>query len=162
MKTWTICEVYHQYKLKKLIKMPFDIVKYFKYINDYHIIDIEDDDKPSININTKKFTDLTDIVILEDDHPFYRFFTGFTHNMYKDYEIYHGYYHVPTGMAKFFVQNPIKIGNALSIAWKKYINTIYYPSIYKSYYGELYKSNEYQIDEKVFYKQLICHLMNEL
>ena len=142
--------------------MPFDIVKYFKYINDYDIIDIEDDDKPSININTKKFTDLTDIVILEDDHPFYRFFTGFTHNMYKDYKIYHGYYHVPTGMAKFFVQNPIKIGNALSIAWKKYINTIYYPSIYKSYCGELYKSNDYEIDEKVFYKQLICHLMYEL
>ena len=141
--------------------MPFDIVKHFNnYINDYDIIDIEDNDKPSIN--TKLFTDLTDIVILEDDHPFYSFFTGFTHNMYEDNKIYHGYYHVPTGIAKFYVYYSVEIGNALSIAWKKYINTIYYPSIYKSYCGELYKSNEYEIDEKVFYKQLINHLMNEL
>ena len=131
-------------------------------VNDY-------DEIYEVNINTYLFTDLTDIEIIDNKHPFYHYFNGFTHNLYENY-IIHGYYHVPTKIVKFYVTNSCKIGNPLSICWKKYwehksenIENIDYNSIYiyENYCGILYKSNDYEMDKNIFYKEFIKQLLDK-
>ncbi len=111
----------------------------------------------SLNINTKLFTDLKDVEIISLDHPFIHFFRGFVHNSLQNNIIKHGWYHVPTKTAKFYLEYIDQhIGNAIHLAW----NTFWEKdnldvSIYKSYCGQLYKSNEYDIEKIKFYKELI-------
>ena len=122
-----------------------------------------------VDINTYIFTDLTDIEIIDNKHSFYNYFNGFTHNLYNNMLI-HGFYHIPTKIVKFYVTDSCKIGNALSICWKKYwehkdenIEDINYNSIYiyENYSGILYKSNDYEMDENTFYKEFIKQLFHK-
>lgn len=117
------------------------------------------------NIDTKLFTDLTDVEIIDEKHPFIAFLNGFSHYLTEG-EILHGWYHIPTQTAKFYVKsNPSKYGNIIHCAWERYWKAghLWLPvHIYGEYCGELYESNEYDIDRPKCYKDLMKHLLTEI
>ena len=75
---------------------------------DFSTYNIYDYDKlTDYNIDTKVFTDLTDVEIIDEKHPFIAFLNGFSHYLTEG-EILHGWYHtsktqiivniIPSGM----------------------------------------------------------------
>ena len=128
-------------------------------INDYDRLDEE-------NIDTELFTKLTDVEIIDDNHKFIAFLNGFTHYLAEG-EILHGWYHIPTKTAKFFVKNhPSRYGNLIHWAWQRYWkDESHYQlpvHIYGCYWSDLYESNEYDIDKAKCYKDLMKHLLTEM
>jgi hypothetical protein len=119
-----------------------------------------------LNIDTKSFTNLDGIEIIDNKHQFISFLKGFTHNMIE-IDIDHGWFHIESKTAKFIItkQHPSKVGNIIHLAWQKFWNNNYYDydvSIYSKYCGQFYKSNEYEIDKKSFYKDLINWIVMDL
>jgi hypothetical protein len=123
---------------------------------------INDYDKIEGLVDTKLFTVLNDIEIIDDNHNFISFLNGFTHNLFQ-INILHGWYYKPLGIAKFLVRNPSSEGNIIYFAWQEYLqnkdgenNDVY---IYSTYCGDIYLSNEYDIDKNLFYKNLVSELI---
>ena len=103
--------------------------------------------------------------IIDENHNFINFLNGFTHNL-VDIVILHGWFCKTTYTAKFIVKDPITVGNLISIAWQKYLKNnkgeITDVHIYSIWCSDLYKSNEYDIDENKFYKDLIKKLVDNI
>ena len=141
---------------------------YNKIKQDYCIYDSDDYDNIDGIVDTKTFTVLDNIEIIDENHNFISFLNGFLHNLFNII-ILHGWYHKPSNNVKFIIRNhPADVGNIIYFAWQEYIkykeqinNTEYYATVSSNisiYYfdcGRLYKSNEYNIDKNIFYKQFI-------
>jgi hypothetical protein len=126
------------------------------YMSDY--------DKITDIIDTKEFTKLDGVEIIDSNHPFMYFIKGFSFlddTMYQN--ILHGWYHIETGTAKFLVKYPHETGNIILTAWKLFIKSksanIF---IYGRYCGQIYESNEYDISEKSTYKSMIIKLLDKI
>lgn len=91
-------------------------------------------------IDTKLFTDLTDVEIINLTNGFVIFLNGFSDYLIEE-EILHGWYHIPTKTAKFLVKsNARKFRNMILLAWQRYwedeSSNIH---IYTQFRGSLYK-----------------------
>jgi hypothetical protein len=124
------------------------------------------DDMYEMGIYTKKFTKLDGVEIVKsegkDDHPFLHFLRGFSLNLLK-YDIIHGWFHVKSGNAKFYVTDSSKSGGLISHAWKEYIrNPDVEVCIYSSYCGQLYEANDFDPYTNSFYKQLLNKIIEKI
>jgi len=133
------------------------------WLGDYDKMDDRD-------LNTQNFTKLDEIEIIKSEekesHPFLHFLRGFSHELF-DYEIIHGWTHSKSKNAKFYVRmtrsNNSNIGGLLIHAWRKYVRDINAEvSIYTAYCGQLYKANDFEIDEAHFYKEFINKMIEKL
>jgi hypothetical protein len=146
------------------------------------------DDIYELGIYLKDYDKLEEIEVIHKFHPFIAFLKGFSQGQYNS-EIKHGWFHKPTKIAKFYVRNPSGVGNLITYAWKEYANDLQKDediqkleegkseeflfktfngeseppvSIYSSYCGSLYESNEFEDDKKMLYKNMINKLMDRL
>jgi hypothetical protein len=128
--------------------------------NTHNILDY---DKIRDLVDTNLFTNLDGVEIIDEGHPFIHFLKGLT--VFIDDKIYqnilHGWFHKETATAKFLVTLPSKVGNFIIYAWKLFIESenadVY---IYSRYCGQFYKSNEFEVDEKTFYKNFYKKVLN--
>jgi hypothetical protein len=116
-------------------------------------------EKKLFDIDTKKFTNLNDVEILNYEHPFFNYFNGYIHNL-ENYELFHAYYHIPTKTVKFYIKCSTFICLAICYAWKLYwknenINVYFY----KKHCGELYKDMIDLDNKSTFYKELITKFL---
>jgi hypothetical protein len=128
-----------------------------------------------LNIDLKNYDKLYEIEVIDKSHPFISFLKGFSQGEYAS-EIYHGWYHKPKNIAKFYVTNPSRVGNLITCAWIEYAKDLKKEedfknqecekeslvTIYSEYCGSLYESNEFDIDKKVLYKNIINKLIDKL
>lgn len=128
-------------------------------------INVSDYDKIPDLVDTKLFNILDDIEFIGSEHSFIHFMKGFT--VLYDSElcknILHGWYHKETGTSKFLVKYPNETGNILTHTWKLFIGcekTDVY--VYGRYCGSIYESNEFDVDEKYFYKTMIKNIVDKL
>ena len=136
--------------------------------NIYNISDYDEmyiDDKI---IYTNKFTEnMEQFEIIDANHPFISFLNGFTHNLF-DIKIIHGWFHKRFEQAKFYIKEPAKYGHCVYIAWEKYCkmrnrnNIDIKISIYGSYCGNLSESDDFETDEKDFYKMFVKRLIDNM
>jgi hypothetical protein len=113
-----------------------------------------------IIINDEKTLNMKnlDCKIMDENHSFIGFVKGFIHNSI-DIDIIHGWYHIESKKAKFIVgDHPSIYGDIIHLAWQKYWNNNGYNydvSIYSTYCGQLYESNEFDIDNNKTLKKVI-------
>ena len=124
------------------------------------------DDMYEIDIYTRNFTKLDGVEIIKsegkEDHPFLHFLRGFSLNL-LECDIIHGWFHVKSGNAKFYVTNSSKSGGLITHAWKEYMrNTDVDVGIYASYCGQLYEPNDFDPYTNSFYKQLVIKIMEKI
>jgi hypothetical protein len=127
------------------------------------------DEMNDIGIYTELFTKLDGIEIIDEKHPFIYFLRGFTHNEFEC-DIVHGWYHIETKSMKCIPkQHPSRVGNIIHTAWQAFWENNYYDYdvyiyvyIYYSYSGELYRSNEYEIDKKEFYRDFVKKMVEKI
>jgi len=124
------------------------------------------DDMYTIGIYTENFTKLDEVEIIKsegkEDHPFLHFLRGFTLNLFEC-EIIHGWFHVKSGSAKFYVTNSSKSGSLITHAWKEYIrNPDVEVSIYSYYCGELYEANDFDPYANSCYKQIVTKIIEKI
>lgn len=132
------------------ISFDKDLILYSSY--DY----IRNDE---LDINTEKFNKLDGIEIIDDKHPFISYIRGFVHDSI-DIKIIHGWYHIESKTVKFFVgDHPSKYGDIIHLVWQNN-NDDYDVSIYYTYCGDLYESNEYDIDNKKAYKKIFKNIFD--
>ncbi len=142
---------------------------YIKCKNDYHIYyDNEDYDNIYGIVDTKSFTILDNIEIIDENHGFISFLNGFSHGIF-DIKILHGWYHKISGNVKIIIRNhPANVGDIIYYAWKEYMKIKeekileYEISIYYIDCCRLYKSNEYEINKNIFYKKFIKKLIDKI
>ena len=102
-------------------------------------------------VDTKRFTNLDGVEIIDECHPFIYFLnwlTAFVGNTISK-NILHGWYDKESGTAKFLVIYPSDVGNVVTHAWRAFIEhedaDVY---IYSRYCGQIYESNEFE--EEIF------------
>ncbi len=140
---------------------------YIKCKNDYQIYyDNEDYDNIYGIIDTKSFTILDNIEIIVQSHEFISFLHGFSHSIF-DIKIIHGWYHKISGNVKFIIENhPANVGDIIYYAWKEYMKIkkekICEISIYYIDCCRLYKSEDYEINNNIFYKKFIKKLLDKI
>jgi hypothetical protein len=114
--------------------------------------DMEQDFLNFINIYTDK--ENSQIQLIDENHPFNHFINGLTHNKLKDQPIL-GYYNEKTLESYFYTQRPDKFGAFYTHGWKMFVqNDDADVKIYSKGCGTFYESNEYETDEKYFYKYI--------
>lgn len=125
---------------------------------DFHSTNVCDYDKLDTRVDTRVFTVLDGVEMIDDMHAFMHFLRGMT--CLADYTIplnvLHGWFHKDTETAKFLVRRPADVACVVVQAWRMFVGThsadVY---IYSMSCGELYESNEYEISKKEFYKFII-------
>jgi hypothetical protein len=123
------------------------------------------DEMSEFSIYTELFTKLDGVEILDEKHPFIYFLRGFTHNEFEC-DIIHGWYHIESKSMKCITkQHPSGVGNLIHTAWQAFWKNNGYNydvSIYYNYCRDLYHSNEYMVDKKMFYKYLTRRLIENI
>lgn len=104
-----------------------------------------------LNIYTDKESQL---LLIDETHPFNHFINGLTLNKLKDQPML-GYFNEKTLESYFYTQRADKFGAFYTHAWKMFIqNDDADVKIYSKYCGTFYESNEYETDEKYFYRYI--------
>jgi hypothetical protein len=96
---------------------------------------------------------------IDNQHPFYYYLQGLTYNMFDEEVI--GYYNKDNQEVHFYTKDPSKLGNIYHHGWINF-NKTEKVKIYSKYCSSYYESNEYNIDEKQYYKYLIDILLNKI
>jgi hypothetical protein len=120
-----------------------------------------------IKFYTKRFSEhMDEIEIIDFEHKFFVFLSAITNLEEIKEKIYHCYYHKETKKMKMIVSSTIdrKLLNVIYHAWSKYWKVDFNSSdagttvklnlvtFYSIYCGELYVMDDYELDEKEYYK----------
>lgn len=94
------------------------------------------------------------LLLIDETHPFKHFINVLTLNKLKDEPIL-GYYNEKTLESYFYTRIPDKFGAFYTHTWKMFVqNHDAGVKIYSEYCGNFYESNEYETDEKYFYRYI--------
>lgn len=109
----------------------------------YYIKNYEDEEEDS------------QLLLIDENHAFKHFLHGLTLNKLKDESIL-GYYKEKTLESHFYTRRrPDKFGTFYTHAWKMFVqNDAADVKIYSKDCGTFYESNEYETDEKYFYRYI--------